>query len=253
MKAVVFAAGVGTRLKPFTDFHPKALATVAGRPVLERVIRKLVDAGADGVVVNVHHFPDQIRQFLAANDFGVPVEVSDESALLLDTAGALAKMARESEILATAAPGETVVVHNADIVTDFPVAEMVETHARTGADATILVEPRRSSSRAFLFDSDSRLRGWHNAATGETRPQWLRPDGLLSAPFGGVHTLRRDTLDRIADYFQEDITPLGITPWYLDHCDILDIHAYTPSAPYRWHDIGTPEKLAAAEADFAGC
>lgn len=249
MKAVVFAAGVGTRLKPFTDYHPKALVEVGGKPVLERVMRKLVAAGADGIVVNIHHFPEQIRRFLADTDFGVPVEISDESALLLDTAGGLAKIARESAMMARLDPEEPVVVHNADILTDFPIAEMVEEHRRADADATVLVEPNRFSTRAFLFDDTGRLHGWHNSTTGQTKPAGLVTTGLVSAPFGGVHVLKRRTLDLIADAFGSEIAPLSITDWYLDDCRALHIHAYTPSAPYRWHDIGTPEKLAAARAD----
>lgn len=253
MKAVVFAAGIGTRLKPFTDSHPKALVPVCGTPAISLVLSRLVAAGASGIVVNVHHFSDQIRKYLADNDFGVPVEISDESKLLLDTAGALAKMARESTILADAAADEPVVVHNADIITDFSLQEMVGKHLFSGAAATILVEPRRQSTRAFLFDTDLRLRGWHNSTTGQTRPEWLSTKGLMSAPFGGVHVMRRDTLDHISADFPESISPLSITPWYLDHCDVLAIYGYTPTAPYRWHDIGTPEKLRAAENDFAAC
>lgn len=251
MIGIVFAAGIGSRLKPFTDSHPKALVQVAGDAVLGHAIRRLAAAGAGGVVVNVHHFPEQIRSYLAERDFGVPVEISDETGRLLDTGGALAKMARESRLLA-GLPAETpVAVQNADIITDFPLADMLEQHRRSGADATVLVDGARRSTRAFLFGDDGRLRGWHNSATGQTKPASLSiAGGLRPAPFGGAHILRRGLLDTIASRFEGEIEPFSITDWYLDNCGEFRILGYTPARPYRWHDVGTLEKLAAARLDF---
>ncbi len=91
MKAFVLAAGVGSRLKPWTDHHPKALVDIAGKPMIQRVIENVVSSGIDGVVVNVHHFSEQIVDFLGSHDFGVNVMISDESSLLLDTGGGLRK------------------------------------------------------------------------------------------------------------------------------------------------------------------
>ncbi len=250
MKAVVFAAGIGSRLKPFTDSHPKALAPLGGEPVLGRVMRKIADAGASGIIVNVHHFPEQIRRYLASADFGVPVEISDESDLLLDTAGALAKIYRESAMLGNAAADETILLHNADIWTDFPLGELIGQHLASGADATLLADPGRASSRAFLFNRDGRLRGWRNTAKGIVRPEGLDMSALVPAAFGGVHIISGATLARVSDYVGPDLHPAGITDFYIDSCGGLDILRYTPAAPYRWHDIGTTEKLAAAEAEF---
>jgi len=136
MTGVIFAAGIGSRLKPFTDFHPKALAEVHGEPAVVGVARKLLAAGADRLIINIHHFPEQIVECIGCCAFASKVTFSDESALLLDTGGALAKIAHDEPRILDEGP---VVVHNADIYTDFPIEEMVAEHKACGADATILV------------------------------------------------------------------------------------------------------------------
>lgn len=251
MIAVVFAAGIGSRLKPFTDLHPKALAPLGGVPLLGRVLHKLAEAGARAAVINVHHFPQQIREYLASEDFGLDIEISDESGLLLDTAGGLAKMVRDSRVLGTCTPAEDIVVHNADIYTDFCIADMLSAHHTSGADATLLADSRRQSTRAFLFDNEGRLHGWRNSATGAVRPKDIDTAGLTAAPFGGVHVLRRDLLDAVSDFVGPELHPCSIVDFYLSTCGGRDYRGYTPTAPYRWHDIGTPEKLEAAQALFS--
>lgn len=249
MKGIVFAAGVGSRLKPFTDTHPKALAPVGADTALGFVIRRLVDAGADGVVVNVHHFAAQVTDWLAARDFGVPVEISDESPLLLDTGGALAKIYRESRIVASAAPDEPLIVHNADILTDFSLTAL--TQALADADAAVLVDAERASSRALLFDSDGRMRGWENVRDGIVRPEGIDPASFTPAAFGGVHAMRRGILADISAYCGTALHPFGIVPYYIDRCADLCIRACMPPKPYRWHDIGTPERLLMAQKTFS--
>ncbi len=253
MKAIVFAAGVGSRLKPFTDFHPKALAPLGGVPVLGRVLGKLAAAGADAAVVNIHHFPNQIRQYLDCNDFGLHVEISDESSLLLDTAGALAKIVRESETIADMGDKEEIILHNADIFTDFRISAMLDRHRAADADATLLVDSTRVSSRAFLFDHDGRLRGWRNTSAGITRPSGLKTDSLIPAAFGGVHIINRYVLDRVSSFVGSILRPCSIVDFYVGNCGELNIRNFTPSEPYSWHDIGTAERLAAAEAEFTDC
>ncbi|WP_371136652.1 sugar phosphate nucleotidyltransferase, partial [uncultured Duncaniella sp.] len=122
MKAMIFAAGLGTRLAPLTDSCPKALIEVGGKPMLRRVIERLRDAGVGEMVVNVHHHADMIRRYLEENDFGVRVMISDESDMLLDTGGGVAR----ASILLEG--DEPVMLYNADIFTDFPIAEMVAVH-----------------------------------------------------------------------------------------------------------------------------
>lgn len=250
MKGIVFAAGVGSRLKPFTDHSPKALVEVGGRPALALVVERLVDAGADGIVVNVHHFADQIIDYLAAHDFGVPVEISDETMLLLDTAGGMAKMARSSAVLADAGVHEPIIVHNADILTDFDLRPMAGQHVRSRAAATILADTERQSSRSFLFDDGARLRGWMNRATGQVKPADLCADSLNAAAFGGVHVVDRQFLDILAATMPEVLEPAGITDFYISHAEDLKIMAYTPAGPYKWFDLGTPEKVEQARKNF---
>lgn len=246
MKALIFAAGIGSRLKPFTDSHPKALAPINGVPMLQRVIEKLSAAGVGEIVVNVHHFAGHIEDFLRANNnFGLDIAISDERNLLLDTGGGLLKAA---DILFSNG-NEPVILHNADILTDFPIDEMLSQHLATGADATLLVAPRKSS-RQLLFDSENNLKGWHNVATGESRPEMTAAEASALTPlaFGGVHIVNRSILEHLRDYaVRNRCKAFSITPFYLSATDSLTIKGFPPRKPFRWHDIGTPEKLAAAE------
>ena len=245
MKAMIFAAGIGSRLKPFTDIHPKALAPVNGRPVLEHNILKLKDAGITEIVINVHHFPDQIIDFLRTNDnFGCNIYISDERELLLDTGGGLLKA---SSLLMS--DGQPVLLHNADIITDFPIDEMVECHKASGSDVTLMVD-NRISSRMLYFDSANRLQGWKNLSTGQCRPAGFTPNRLRPLAFGGVHIVNPSALSLLENYSSPGI-PFSIMPFYLDSIGHLKITGYTPSSVFRWHDIGTPEKLAAANISFS--
>lgn len=249
MRAIVFAAGVGSRMKPWTDSHPKALAPVGGVPMLQLVIEKLKAVGVDALVVNVHHFPDQIKQFLNNNaNFGIDIEISDESDCLLETGGALAKIHRESSIIRNAAPNEVIIVHNADILTDFPIIEIAE--KLTDNEAALLIDPKRESSRRFLFDHCGRLRGWTNLTSGLVKPAGLNTDGLRMGAFGGVHALSKRTLSDISLYCGDELHPFGIVDFYIDVCSETPICAYVPREPYRWFDIGTAAKLEAAEKSF---
>ena len=240
MKAMIFAAGVGSRLRPFTLEHPKALAPVGGRPILERVVRNVVAAGAEAVVVNVHHFADQVKDFLAGEDFGVPVSVSDESALLLDTGGGVLKA---RPLLDGDAP---FLVHNADILTDVDLADMYRQHCESGADVTLLATPRKTSRYLYFSPETGRLLGWSNDKTGETRPTGFVPDaGMLKLAFGGIHVISPSVFDVLAAYAPAD-TPFSTTPFYVDNISTLNIQAYTPHSGFTWCDIGTPESLQRA-------
>jgi len=249
MKALVFAAGVGSRLKPFTDHHPKALARVGGVPMLQRTILKLRDAGIDHVVVNVHHFAEQIRDFLAENhNFGMNISVSDETGLLLDTGGGLLKARNLLEPDAD----EPILLHNADILTDFPIGEMTERHESAHADVTLLINRRRSSRQLFFSSASGMLRGWENIKTGETRPEGFLPDdaACTAYAFGGVHIIRPTLFPHLRKFADLHGEVFSIIPFYLSHVGDLAITGYVPSRPFMWHDIGTPEKRQAAEEDL---
>lgn len=252
MKALIFAAGLGTRLRPFTLEHPKALVPVAGIPMLERVIRKVIDAGITDIVVNVHHFASQIIDFLRDNDnFGADIHISDESGLLLDTGGGLLYARHWLD-------GDSpILIHNADILTDFPIAEMADAHTSSNALATLLVD-HRDSSRQLLFDSRSRiLRGWANLRTGEVLPPELAPHAgtipgdISPLAFGGVHIVSPEIFPLLASAHTPG-SSFSIIPFYIDICTDHRLSGYTPSCPYMWHDVGRPESIEAATNALTG-
>lgn len=245
MKALIFAAGLGTRLRPLTDNRPKALVEVAGRPMLEHVIRHLISYGFTDIVVNIHHFGQQIVDFLRDNgNFGANIKVSDERGELLDTGGGILKARPLLD------DGEPFLVHNADIMTDLNLADFYNYHLHHSADASVLVA-ERTTSRYFVFDSSRRLQGWENVTTGETRPEGFVPSACqLQLAFGGVHVISPTVFDALAGY--TDAHKFSITPFYVDMCRRLKIMGYIPDTAYRWFDIGSPEKLAQAEAAITG-
>lgn len=244
MKAIVFAAGLGTRLRPFTLEHPKALVEVNGKPMLQRVVERLRDAGIREIVVNVHHFADQIIEFIRYHDgFGCDIAISDERQLLLDTGGGIANAA---PLLAGEEP---FIAYNADILSDFDIAGMIAAHKLTGADVTLLTSGR-SSSRQLYFDGDNRLVGWQNLKTGECRPASFSPDGdCHGASFNGVHIINGKALQMMRQHAAAEPV-FSITPFYVDNIDKLDIRSYSPEKPYQWYDIGRNETLAAARIGF---
>ncbi len=251
MKAMVFAAGIGSRLKPFTDEHPKALAPVAGVPALKRVLVKLREARVSRVVVNVHHFADQITDFLAKNgNFGLDLRISDETDRLLDTGGGLLKAAP----MLFDGSDEPVLLHNADIITDFPLEEMLAAHRIGGAMATLMTSERKSS-RLLYFDDENTLEAWQNVKTGEVRPAGRSLVGLHAAAFGGVHIVGRQIEPLLREYASrlgggDEIPAFSLVPFYLDVIGKGRSIAYTPSEPFSWFDIGTPEKLRQASEAY---
>lgn len=241
---MVFAAGMGTRLKPFTEHHPKALVPVGGVPMLERVVSRLKDAGVTEVIINVHHFADQVVDFVRSRgNFGIDVYISDESNRLLDTGGGMLK-ARDYLL-----GPEPFIVHNADILCNVDLCDMMRRHCDDGNDVTLLAMPR-NSSRHFYFDRPTgRLVGWGDDRTGDTIPAWLSVCGMDKLSFGGVHVISPLVLDALVFYSArvgKDI--FSITPFYADFASALTIRAYTPPAQDAvWMDIGSPEKLQLAD------
>lgn len=228
MKALIFAAGLGTRLKPFTDSHPKALVPVGREPMLGRVIRAVKEAGISEIVVNVHHFADQIEQFLAANgNFGVSIHVSDERSLLLDTGGGLLHARRFLD------GTEPILLHNADVLTDFPLNKLT-----LRGEATLAVSSR-PSSRQLRFDREGRLCGWINHNSGETKG--LAEGGELRS-FNGIHLVSPRIFPALELYGEEIFS---LTPFYVKNSTKLTFYGHDISQ-YKWFDVGRPESLAAA-------
>lgn len=188
MKAMIFAAGLGTRLKPFTDHHPKALAEVSGKTLLEHTIRYLQKFGIEDVIVNVHHFADQIDEAINENSgYGSWVTVSDERESVLETGGGLQKAAWYFE------GEEDFVVINVDVLTNLDLSRMIEAHQESDALATLAVM-KRNSTRQLLFDEHMILCGWTNNTTGE---QKISREVLSLNPFAfsGVQVLSTEILN----------------------------------------------------------
>lgn len=243
MKAMIFAAGLGTRLRPLTDNRPKALVEVAGVPMLQRVIDNLKRHGFTDIVINVHHFGEQIIDFVEShNRFGINIAISDERDELLDTGGGIlhARCLLDD--------GEPFLVHNADILTDLNLSELYRHHLDSHADATLLVA-RRTTSRYLLFDDSQTLKGWTNIKTGETRPEGIPTHELRPLAFGGIHVISPSIFDTLGSY--SDQRKFSITPFYVDNCNRLNINGFMPAEDYRWFDIGKLETLRLAEQSIA--
>ena len=236
---MVFAAGLGTRLKPITDSLPKALVPVCGQPLLYHVIGKLRDAGYTQIVVNVHHFPDLIREWLATHDLGVDVSISDESACLLETGGGI--LHAQDLILPCQEP---FLVHNVDIISNLDLG-WVQRNTRPDALATLVVSGR-DTRRVLLFDADMRLVGWLDRATGEVRSPHpgLDPAKCRQYAFAGVHNLH----PRIFPHFREwgFSGRFPIMDFYLKTCAAEPIFGL--NAPdLQLVDVGKFESLPQAE------
>lgn len=239
MKAMIFAAGLGTRLKPLTNTMPKALVPVAGKPMLEHVILKLKAAGFNEIVINVHHFAQQIIDFLKANDnFGIQIHISDETGALLDTGGGVKKAAPHFN--------EPFLVHNADILSNVDLNELYDFHLRSGSDATLLVSPRQTK-RYLLFDPTNRLCGWINKETLQTKPMGFiyQPGIQKEYAFGGIHIIS----PTLFKYMENDWTgKFSIMDFYLQICKKAHIGSYAKE-DLQLIDIGKLDTLAQAE-DF---
>lgn len=235
---MIFAAGIGSRLRPFTSRHPKAMARVGGTPMLRRVMDNLARAGVSEIVVNAHHFAGEIVDYVDSHPGPVPVRISDETALLLDTGGGVLKA---RDLLEGDGP---VILHNSDILTNLNLSEMYAAHMASGADVTLLCASR-VTSRYLYFDKDGgRLSGWCNERSGECRPAGFAPDNHMDKlAFGGIHVISPSVFTVLERYRDRNI-PFSLVPFYVDNMDRLDIRAYVPSADgFVWCDIGTPESL----------
>lgn len=238
MKALVFAAGVGSRLKPFTEHHPKALVPVGGKPMLARVIEKIVAAGIREIIVNVHHFADQIIDFVNSNDFGADILISDERDKLLETGGGLVKALEyvgDSPLL----------IHNADIFTDLSIPAMIACHNHGKQFATLLTADR-TTSRKFVFRHDGSLKGWTNIDKGLLKPSDLKivaTDKLRA--FDGVHVVSPELYPYIQAYRPRG-EAFSITDFYIDMAEKFFISSYDLPAGCCWFDVGKPETLEKA-------
>ncbi len=221
---MIFAAGLGTRLKPLTDSKPKALVEIDGKPLLEHVITKLTAAGFDEIIVNVHHFAGQIIDFIRQkNNFGVRLEISDERQMLLDTGGGIQKAAWFFD-------DEPFLVHNVDILSDIDLQSLYKNHLETGAEATLAVSSR-TTLRYLFFDPAMRMRGWINEATGEVKPAGtvINPDWQKLA-FSGIHVISPSLLAKmnagkfsIIDFYLSCVNDSYLAGFHQENARIIDV------------------------------
>lgn len=239
MKAMILAAGLGTRLKPWTLHHPKALVPVGGIPMLERVIVSLKKQGFDYIVVNVHHFPDQIIDFLNQKEFGVRVVVSDERNRLLDTGGAILKA---SELLRL--DEDPALIHNVDILSNADLVDLMRAHKDIGSDSTLLVSDRESS-RKLIFDEKMRLTGWHNIADDIYKPAgYVFQPGHIEYAFSGIHVVGEKVIDEMLR--TECDSKFSIIDFLLSSLNNCKISGYLQK-DLNLIDIGKPATLSQAQ------
>jgi NDP-sugar pyrophosphorylase family protein len=233
---MIFAAGLGTRFKPWTDKHPKALAIVNGKSLLQRNIEFLQQYGITDVVVNVHHFADQIIAALEKNKgWGSTITISDETDMLLETGGGIKK----AEPLFKA---DTIVVINVDILTDLDLGRLMAFHQQHQPLSTIAITDR-ITSRYFLFDENNTLCGWRNTKTGEekiTRPAAT----CIPKAFSGIHVISKKLLSLIQRHGK-----FSIVDTYLELAASHTIKGFDHSGS-RFIDVGKPDSVAEAELLF---
>jgi NDP-sugar pyrophosphorylase family protein len=234
MKALILAAGIGTRLKPLTDRIPKALIEIGGYSMLEVVIRQLSRAGIRSIVINTHHFPEQIREFIRINEsFGLDICFSDESDQLLDTGGAIKKAAGFFENEAY------FLVHNVDILTNLKYQEIISDHQKSGSLATLAVMSR-PTTRNLLIDRNGTLCGWEYAERHVRITTRESMKGLNYTAFSGVYVLSQPILKMFPSE-----TVFGFMPWILELASTGKIQTWDHSGSL-WYEVGRPESVERA-------
>ena len=242
MKAMVLAAGLGTRLRPLTDTRPKALVEVAGRTLLEITLARLRVFGVREVIINVHHLADMVVEFLRANDdFGMRIEISREE-LLLDTGGGL-KKAAHFFLEHSSERDQPFILHNVDVVSTIDLQRMVQFHTESQALATLAVQDRETS-RYLLFDQALHLCGRRLGSDGKT--ELVRPSQKAQAlAFSGIHVLS----PRLLTVMTEDGT-FSIIATYLRLAAQGETILGFRVDEYYWRDLGKPEQVTAAAEDL---
>ena len=237
MKAMIFAAGLGTRFKPWTDKHPKALAIVNGKSLLQRNIEYLQQYDITDVVVNVHHFADQIEEAVTnANGWGSNVIISDERNEVLETGGGLLKAKPYLH-------GERFLTINVDILTDVNLKSLLAFHQQQSADITLGVT-NRTTSRYLLFNEYNRLCGWRNTATGQERIA-IETDHYIQKAYSGLAIFEPIVLDAISQRGKFSLIDV-----YLSLAPQLKIAGFDHSES-KVLDVGKPESVAIAESMFS--
>ncbi|MDR0828685.1 MAG: NTP transferase domain-containing protein [Prevotellaceae bacterium] len=230
--ALIFAAGLGTRLKPLTDTTPKALVKIGGKTLLQIAIEKIQLAGFERIVINAHHFAEQIFDFVQKNDFDAEIIVSHEKEMLLDTGGGILFAQKYLE------SNEPFLVHNVDIISNVDLKKFYNAHKPENL-ATLLVSSR-NTSRYLLFDSENCLAGWQNINTGEIKTpfQNIEIEKYNRLAFNGIHVIS----SRIFELMKNEKMPFSITDFYISICNKEKIIG-CQQPDLEVIDVGTVEKI----------
>ena len=252
--AMILAAGLGTRLQTLTHDKPKALVALNGKPLLQHCIEHLISNGFRHIVINVHHFGEQIIDFVAQHPFDAEIQISDERDFLMDTGGGIVKATPLFQ------NSQAVLVHNVDIISDVNLKDLGQQFLASGDDAWLLTQDRETN-RKLLFDTENQLVGWENKA--EVRYKWVHPenvgistlrwasgtagsmtdgfcDSMTEMAFSGLHFFRSDL------FAKYEVKPQSVIDLYLDLAKTNRIVS-VPIRPSFWFDLGKPEQLYAAE------
>ena len=254
---MIFAAGLGTRLKPLTDTMPKVLVPLAGKPLLQWQVEKLRDAGISDIIVNVHHFPDMIIDTIRRhNGWGCTITISDERDMLLDTGGGLKKIKNEKLRIIN----EPVLACNVDILSNIDLRALISTYqspiSNLQSPMSLLVVSQRETQRYLCFDEQNTLCGWTNIKTGEVRPASLHHSiipSLRKLAFSGMQILSPEALALLSQMPQEKFS---LIDFYMAICErnqmtndqsqITNLKAYIPDA-FRMMDVGKIDQIEEAE------
>jgi len=237
MRAMIFCAGLGTRLKPITDTIPKALVKAGKDTLLEICIKNLNSQGISDIIINVHHFADQIKKFLEENNnYGVNISISNESRKLLNTGGGLKNAAWFFD------DGEPFLLHNVDVISNLNLKALYDFHINSKAIATLAVRDRESS-RYLLFNSENILCGWKNVKTKEI-VSFSNIESLKEFAFSGIHIID----PKIFALMPNDEI-FSMIDFYLNIMKNNDVNAYIDNESF-WMDVGNPESLKIAEENF---
>lgn len=238
MKALILAAGLGTRLKPMTDNMPKALVPFANKSIIDYLIEKLYKSGISEIAVNLHHYGNVLKKYLIENNkYNINFYFSDETDLLLDTGGAIKKA---SEFLNNTEP---FIVHNVDVLSDINLNEMYDFHLKTGNLVTLAVR-KRNSSRYFLFDSNNLLCGWENTKTDEKKIVKNYISQYYPFAFSGIQIVSPEIFE-----FMPSEDKFSVVDFYLKLASNNNIGAYLHDKNF-WFDLGTIQKIKEAEMYF---
>ncbi len=236
MKAMIFAAGLGTRLRPLTNKKPKALVEINGITMLELVINKLKKAGICDFVINVHHFSEQIIDFLKDNrNFNSNIYISDESNMLLETGGGLYKAAKY-----LSSDNEDFIVYNVDIFSDININNLINFHKKNNSLVTLAVQNIKSS-RQLLFDKKNYLCQWQNISTGEKKIARNTNSKLNAFAFSGIHVINNKIFELITETGK-----FSIIDTYLRIAKNYKISAYIHNSSFCI-DIGSYKNILKAQ------